>query len=100
MRTALGSVWARAMKLALEIENEPVTGSLTVQWDSPETQDEAEALANAEVKQRIGISPETTWEELGYTKEDIAKFNAEAALDATIVTEDDGSTDAASAAGR
>lgn len=71
-----GTVWANVMKFALAIEGQQTADNITTQWAPAETQDEAEQLANAEAKQRLGVPAETIWEELGYTEEDITKFTA------------------------
>lgn len=72
-----GGVWSKAMQLALRIENELVPDNLTAQWDAVESRSEKEMLEAAVIKQGLGVSAETIFEELGYTKEDIAKFTAE-----------------------
>lgn len=72
-----GAVWAKAMSLALQIEGESVTGSLTTQWMAAETRDEEEYLGTLEQKRDILEVPvDALREEYGYTKEDIKKFNA------------------------
>lgn len=80
-----GAVWSRAMKLALQIEKTTVTGALTAQWDSPETRDEQEFLDTLLQKQDLGIPQETLWEEYGYSKEDIAKFDTEPEPDPAVI---------------
>lgn len=70
-----GAVWAKVMKFALMIEGQS-TGNLTTQWAPPETQDEVELLTSLEAKQRLSVPVEVLWEEMGYAKEDIAKFTA------------------------
>jgi hypothetical protein len=65
------------MKMALAIEG-TTTNNLTVQWSPAETQDESDLLDSQIKKQSLGIPQETLWEEIGYSKEDIAKFKAEA----------------------
>lgn len=70
-----GRVWASVMGLALQIEGN-AAGTLTVQWESPETRDEAEFLETLGQKQDILEVPvDTLREEYGYTPEDIEKFN-------------------------
>jgi hypothetical protein len=71
-----GTEWAKAMKFALAIEKRS-TGTLTTQWAPAEQRSEKEGLEAAEVKQRLGIPPETLWEELGYSAEDVKKFSQE-----------------------
>jgi hypothetical protein len=70
-----GTVWANVMRFALQIEGNGSEGDqLSTQWRSPETQDEKELLEVSLMKVELGIPEEVIWEELDYTKEDIAKF--------------------------
>lgn len=76
---SFGAVWGKAMKLALQIETRTVPENVTPQWEPAEQKSEKEGLDNAVIKQTLGIPQKTLWEELGYTAEDIAVFEAAAA---------------------
>lgn len=69
-----GSQWGKVMKLALSIEGESVPENLTPQWEPVETRSEKEKLEVALLKADLDVPPEVLWEEIGYTEEDIAKF--------------------------
>jgi hypothetical protein len=71
-----GTVWASAMKLALQIEG-TASDNLTTQWQSPEQRSEKELCETLILKQQLGVPNNVLQEELGYTAEDIAKFEAE-----------------------
>lgn len=72
-----GTVWANAMKFALQIEGElKGDDNITTQWQSPEQRSEKEHLESLTLKHDLGVPLETIWEEMGYTEEDIAKFKA------------------------
>jgi hypothetical protein len=69
-----GTVWAKVMQFALQIEGNASAQNLTVQWQSPEQRSEKELCDTLVVKQTLGVPDEVLWEELGYTEEDITKF--------------------------
>jgi hypothetical protein len=71
-----GAVWANAMKLALRIERASAPDNLTTQWTEPEQRSEKEMLEAALLKQELGVPANVLLEEIGYTAEDIAKFDA------------------------
>ena len=71
-----GSVWAAAMKLAMQIEQKSPPENLTAQWESPEQRSEKEVWEVLGLKDKLGVPKETLWEEAGYTSEDIVKFKA------------------------
>lgn len=74
LQLCFGTVWASAMEFALQLENKSGEQNISVQWQSPEMRSEKEMLDAAVIKQELSIPDEVLWEELGYTKEDIAKF--------------------------
>lgn len=81
-----GAVWAQVMHLALQIEGGASSGNLTTQWEAPEQRSENELLASLVIKQSLGVPDETLWEEMGYSIEDIAKFN-QAKTDAVLAAQ-------------
>jgi hypothetical protein len=68
-----GTVWAEAMRFALQIEGTSAD-AISVQWQAPEQRSEKELWETASLKADLGIPEEVIWEEAGYTKEDIKKF--------------------------
>ncbi len=87
-----GTVWANAMKFALQIEGElKGDDNITTQWQSPEQRSEKETLECLGLKQELGIPNEVLWEEAGYTEEDIAKFkeleDEEPAVDPAVLAQ-------------
>jgi hypothetical protein len=79
---SFGPTWARIMQLALKIENQSAADNLTTQWQSPEQRSENEFLTTLGLKRaNLDVPVDTLREEYGYTPEDIAKFNAEAATE-------------------
>jgi hypothetical protein len=73
---AVGPVWGEAMKLALRIEGESADASITPQWAPAEQRSEKEFLETLSLKADLGVPEKTLWEEMGYSAEDIAKFEA------------------------
>jgi hypothetical protein len=71
-----GTVWSNAMKLALMMENNAADQQIAAQWESPEQRSEKEIVEVALLKEELGVPAEVLFEEIGYTKEDIAKFDA------------------------
>lgn len=80
-----GTVWANAMKFALQIEGEASDQNITVQWQAPEQRSEKEMVEVALLKQELGVPAETLFEEIGYTEEDIAKFDVEPQPDPNVL---------------
>lgn len=72
-----GAVWCKAMSLALKIENTSAPENLTAQWAPVEQRSEKEFIETQILKQDLGVPNEVLLEEIGYTKEDIAKFDIE-----------------------
>lgn len=85
-----GSVWARAMGFALQIENSATRDAakqLATQWDAVEQRSENEQLDAGLKKKELGVPLDVVLEELGYTSEDLQRFatlNKEAAIVAPI----------------
>lgn len=79
-----GTVWAQVMKFALQIEGKGGDGEISVQWQTPEQRSEKEFYETLLLKQDLGIPAEVLFEEAGYTKEDIAKFDTEPEQDTAV----------------
>jgi hypothetical protein len=50
------------------------------QWDSPQTRNESNELANAEIKKRLGVPDDQIFTELKYTPEQIAQWKTDSAV--------------------
>ena len=82
-----GSVWSDAMEFALAIEGSGGADNITAQWENPEQRSEKETCETLLLKQKLGIPDNVLQEELGYTAEDIAKFEKEKERKAQLALE-------------
>lgn len=81
-----GEAWEETIRLAFLVQGDRRADEMMAEtiWGDPETRSEAEAVDAAMKRQAIGIPPQQLWEDLGYSPQQISRFQAMHASDQLI----------------
>jgi hypothetical protein len=89
---AFSEGWEETMRLAFQVEGKSPRGlvAMETQWADPESRTESEHVDGVMKRVALGVPLRQLWEDLGYSQEQIARFDemlvAEAAYQARLTT--------------